>query len=51
MEVAGSARAQPGLANRHTVFVEGALSMGFKALYSECNFWLTGHGPARIEGC
>jgi len=35
----------------HTVLVEGALSPWFKATYSECNFWLTGHGPARIEGC
>ncbi len=50
MKVVGSARAQPGLANSHTVFVEGALSVWFKAWYSECNFWLTGHGPARIEG-
>ena len=40
-----------GWLTSHTVFVEGALSPWFEATYSECNFWLTGHGPARIEGC
>ena len=51
MKVVESARARSGLAIGHTVFVEGALSLWFKASYRECNFWLTGHGPARIEGC